>query len=183
MARRVRALFLQAAAFAAIGAGVATFLWLPDSHWFWLVLSALVPVAFLLGSVCLQSAAVAAVTGGKARFGFQLMIGILLLAIIAVIWRFADRWWCWGLFWLLIPPLLGPSFVAGRWRTPRFSWWFPPAVLIPVLLVSWTPHLAVPALDVSIFSVRLLAAAVVLLWCLVRAFEDWASGGSPGSAI
>lgn len=183
MRRRLIAASWQLATLVLLAGGAAAFLWMPDSRWFWLALTVVLPPVVILSSLCLQSAAVAAISKTGARLWFQAVIALLLVAGLVPMWRYAGRWYWWALFWLIVPPLLGPSFVAGRWKLPRFSPWFPVAAFVPALLVMWTPRLASPAADIGLFVLRFTAALAVFLWCLVRAFEDWApTGGSPDSA-
>lgn len=163
----------QTAALAAVVAGVAAFLWAPDSHWLWLAASVLLLALVPLSSICLQSAAMRAISGGRRSLGFQLLIGVFLFAAVALIWQFADRWYWWALLWLAAPPVFGPAFAAGRWVRPRFSFWFAGAVLVPVLLMKWTPHLDSPSADIALFSFRVVLAGAVLVGGLVMAMNDW----------
>ena len=177
MKRRLIGALWQFAAVAVFAGGVAAFLWMPDSRPFWLALSALLPMLVLLGSLLLQSAAAAAAANRRGRLWFQALIGALLFAAVVLLWRFTGRWYWWALFWLIVPPFLGPAFVAGRWRRPRVSLWFLGAAFIPPLLVRWTPHIAAPAADIAIFVLRFSLAVAILVWCLVLALEDWAASG------
>jgi hypothetical protein len=164
----------QAAALAAVILGVAAFLWAPDSHWLWLAASALLVAVVPLSAICLQSAAMRAVSRGRGSLGFQILIGLLLFAGVALVWHFSTRWYWWALFWLAAPPVLGPAFAEGRWARPRFSFWFVGAALVPTLLMRWTPRLDSVSIDLALLIVRVVLAGAILVGGLVMAMNDWA---------
>jgi len=179
MKPRLIPMLLQLAALAVLAAGATGFFWIPDSRWFWLVFSALLPPAAFLVFARLQSASADAIAGGHGRFVFRALILLVWVSGGALAWFAPASWIWWVVYWLVVPHLLGPSFVAGRWARPRVSLWIMVAVFVPVFLARWTPHFGPPWLDVAVFALRLGLAAMIMAWGMCLSIAGWSRALKP----